>query len=84
MKTWLITGGSSGFGMAYAHAALANGDQVVLTARNPDHLQGWADRHPHRALTLPLDITDPIQVTDAVAKAEAHFGGIDHRPGEYV
>ena len=33
--TWLITGSSRGFGRALAIAALAAGDRVVATARNP-------------------------------------------------
>ncbi len=36
MKSWFITGGTpGGFGMAFAEAALAVGDRVVLTARLP-------------------------------------------------
>ena len=33
-RSWLITGTSSGFGLAIARAALAVGDQVVATARD--------------------------------------------------
>ena len=34
MKTWLITGCSSGFGQRLALAAAERGDQVIATARN--------------------------------------------------
>ncbi|MEV4567126.1 oxidoreductase [Nonomuraea sp. NPDC049419] len=78
MKTWFITGGTpGGFGMAFADAALDNGDRVVLTARRPDELRAWADRHGERALVLRLDVTDEAQVRQAVDAAERHFGGID-------
>ncbi|WP_327292953.1 SDR family NAD(P)-dependent oxidoreductase [Streptomyces sp. NBC_01198] len=78
MKTWFITGGSpGGFGMAYANTALEIGDNVVLTARRPQLLGEWADRHGDRVLVLPLDVTDTGQIRDAVAAAEGRFGGID-------
>ncbi|MFD6566831.1 SDR family NAD(P)-dependent oxidoreductase [Micromonospora profundi] len=78
MKTWFITGGTpGGFGMAYAEAALDDGDRVALTVRRPDELRRWARRHGERVLVLPLDVTDPTAVEQAVAAAEDHFGGID-------
>ncbi|WP_281182232.1 oxidoreductase [Micromonospora humi] len=77
-RTWFITGGSpGGFGMAYAEAALDAGDRVVLTARRTEPLRDWADTQPDRTLVLPLDVTDPAQARQAVATAEARFGGID-------
>ncbi|WP_159944893.1 MULTISPECIES: SDR family NAD(P)-dependent oxidoreductase [unclassified Nocardiopsis] len=78
MKTWFITGGTpGGFGMAYAEAALARGDRVALTVRRPDDLAPWAAAHGDRVLVLPLDVTDPVQVREAVDRAEHHFDGID-------
>ena len=81
MKTWFITGGTGGFGRAYADVALELGDNVVLTARRPGQLKEWADLHGaearERILLLELDTTDPQQVRDTVQAAEAHFGGID-------
>jgi NAD(P)-dependent dehydrogenase (short-subunit alcohol dehydrogenase family) len=77
-KTWFITGGTpGGFGIAFAEAALDNGDQVVLTARRPAELADWAADHGDRVLVLRLDVTDLDQVRDAVRAAEEHFGGID-------
>ncbi|MBE3015112.1 SDR family NAD(P)-dependent oxidoreductase [Microbispora sp. NEAU-D428] len=78
MKTWFITGGTpGGFGAAFADAALDHGDRVVLTARRPQELREWAERHGDRTLVLQLDVTDADQVRQAVATAERHFGGID-------
>ncbi|MEU7821688.1 SDR family NAD(P)-dependent oxidoreductase [Catellatospora sp. NPDC049133] len=78
MRTWFITGGTpGGFGMAYADAALEYGDRVVLTARRPEELADWARTHGDRVLVLPLDVTDPVQVQQAVRAAEERFGGID-------
>jgi NAD(P)-dependent dehydrogenase (short-subunit alcohol dehydrogenase family) len=78
MKTWFITGGTpGGFGMAYAEAALENGDRVALTARRPEDLDSWARSYGDRVLVLPLDVTEPKLVHEAVRAAEEHFGGID-------
>ena len=63
--------------MAYAEAALDAEDRVVLTARRTEPLREWAQAHSDRALVLPLDVTDPAQVREAVSVAEAQFGGID-------
>ena len=35
MKTWLITGCSSGFGRNLAETLLSEGEQVIVTARKP-------------------------------------------------
>jgi NAD(P)-dependent dehydrogenase (short-subunit alcohol dehydrogenase family) len=78
MRTWFITGGTpGGFGLAYAEAALEQGDTVALTARRPAELREWAAPHGDRVLVLQLDVTDAEQVRSAVAAAEERFGGID-------
>ena len=77
MAVWFITGASRGFGLEIARRALAEGNAVVGTARNPqavrDALAGAGDR----VLALPLDITDEQQVRQAVAAAVERFGRID-------
>jgi NAD(P)-dependent dehydrogenase (short-subunit alcohol dehydrogenase family) len=40
MKTWFITGASRGFGALVVERALAKGDAVVATARNPQAVVG--------------------------------------------
>jgi NAD(P)-dependent dehydrogenase (short-subunit alcohol dehydrogenase family) len=45
-RTWLITGSSRGLGRALAEAALAAGENVVATARNPDQRQDLVKRYP--------------------------------------
>ncbi|MCO8271453.1 SDR family NAD(P)-dependent oxidoreductase [Actinoplanes sp. TRM 88003] len=78
MRTWFITGGTpGGFGLVYAEAALALGDQVVVTARRPAELQEWAEPHGDRVLVLQLDVTEAEQVRAAVKTAEERYGGID-------
>jgi NAD(P)-dependent dehydrogenase (short-subunit alcohol dehydrogenase family) len=78
MKTWLITGCSSGFGREIAATALAHGDRVVATARNPADIEDIAKGHDAgQALALRLDVTDATQATAAVAAAADAYGGVD-------
>ena len=75
MKTWLITGCSSGFGRDIAAAALARGDNVIATARRPETVTGL--QPADRVLTLPLDVTNQDQIAGAVSAALDRFGSID-------
>ncbi len=77
MRTWLITGCSSGIGRALAQTVIANGDNVVVTARNRAAVAELAEAAPRGVLAVALDVTDPAQVDDAVAQALARFGQID-------
>jgi NAD(P)-dependent dehydrogenase (short-subunit alcohol dehydrogenase family) len=75
-KTWLITGASRGFGLAFARAALGRGDNVAATAREISALKDLREAHPG-LLALPLDVTDAGAVRDRIAEAEEHFGRLD-------
>lgn len=77
MKTWLITGCSSGIGKGIAKAVLAQGDQAVITARNAERLAELTNQYPDTALAVSLEITDPASIANAVETAKAHFGAID-------
>lgn len=76
MKTCLITGASRGFGLLIARLALARGDNVVATARQPQSVMQALGDHP-RLLALPLDVTDEHGAAQAVTQATARFGRID-------
>lgn len=77
MKTWLITGCSSGFGRSLAIAAAERGDQVVATARDPEALNGVAAAYGGRMITLPLDVTNAASAASTVARTVATFGALD-------
>jgi len=66
MAKILITGASSGFGLATAELFLAKGWEVIATMRTPA-----AHRLPahDRLHVLPLDVTDPASIAKAVADA---------------
>jgi NAD(P)-dependent dehydrogenase (short-subunit alcohol dehydrogenase family) len=75
MRTWFITGASSGFGHELAEAALERGDAVVAGARSTDSLTELGP--DERVLAVRLDVTDPRQREEAVAAALDRFGRID-------
>ena len=76
-KVWFITGTSSGFGDAIARHALARGDRVLATARDPNALADLVALAPDRVLALRLDVTKPDEIEAAVSTALASFGAVD-------
>lgn len=77
MKTWFITGTSSGLGRHLAETVLRNGDQCVLTARRPEQVEDLTSLFGHAAIALRLDVTEPASITAALKNAQEHFGTID-------
>ncbi|MGD1861643.1 MAG: oxidoreductase [Leptolyngbyaceae cyanobacterium] len=77
LRTWLITGSSSGFGRALAEAVLAHGDRLIATARRPETLATLVNQYPDTSRAIALDVTNPQQVQAAMQEAQAAFGQID-------
>lgn len=75
--TWFITGAAAGFGLAFARYALAQGYNVVATARSPERLAALAASAPEQVLVQPLDVNADGDAERAVAAAVARFGRID-------
>ena len=72
-KVWIITGCSSGFGREIALAALARGDIVVATARDPTKL---TDLGAKGAILQRLDVTDDdAHLAEAIASVLTETGG---------
>jgi len=76
-KVWFVTGSSRGLGRAIAEAALARGDRVAATARDPRTLEDLVAGSGGPAVALKLDVTDPAQAAAAVQAAVNAFGWID-------
>ncbi len=77
MKTWLITGCSSGIGAGIAKAVLKSGDQAVVTARNKDKVKYFEEQYPDTALAVSLDVTDSQSIKNAIKEASERFGMVD-------
>ncbi len=76
-KVWFISGCSTGFGRALSLELLAQGYQVVVTARKLADIADILAVNKDNTLGLTLDVTVPEQITAAVHAAVAHFGRID-------
>ncbi len=74
---WLITGCSSGLGLALATLALARGQRVIATARQSTALEELKTLYPRTCLPITLDVTNASQVQAAFAQGLTEFGRLD-------
>jgi NAD(P)-dependent dehydrogenase (short-subunit alcohol dehydrogenase family) len=76
-RTWFVTGASRGIGFQIVKAALAAGDRVVASARNPEAIPSLSGDQAERLLPLRLDVTDRHEAEHAIESAQTKFGRID-------
>ncbi|MER5378870.1 SDR family oxidoreductase [Streptomyces sp. NPDC002688] len=72
----LVTGGTSGLGLAMASALAEAGATVALTGRSGRRAESVAGGLPG-AIGIELDVRDETSVARAIDRAEARLGGID-------
>jgi NAD(P)-dependent dehydrogenase (short-subunit alcohol dehydrogenase family) len=72
----LVTGGTSGLGLAMASALAGAGSTVALTGRSAERAASAAARLPG-AVGIELDVRDESSVARAVEQAWSKLGGID-------
>jgi NAD(P)-dependent dehydrogenase (short-subunit alcohol dehydrogenase family) len=73
----LITGASSGTGVAVARAFAAEGSRIALLARRRDALEAVAAELGGAAVVVTADVADPEQADSAVDEAVARLGAVD-------
>ncbi len=71
IKTWFVTGASSGFGEENCRQLLERGYNVVAVSRKVPEIE-----HPN-VLCLSVDVTKPETIQSAIQKGIERFGGID-------
>jgi short-subunit dehydrogenase len=75
-KTWLITGASSGFGLALAERVASSGHHVIAVARRGERLKELASKHAGHVSAMTLDLTSS-QTGPLVQAAIRDAGGLD-------
>lgn len=76
-RVFLITGVSSGFGRAFAEAALSAGHVVIGTVRSEAAKDAFEQLQADRAHGVVLDVTDFAKIDTAVAGVTERTGPVD-------
>ncbi len=79
-KACIVTGAASGIGEEIAQTFAREGGKVVIADLNLDAASRVADeigQHGGTAMAVAMDVTSEAQVTAAVAKVVAAWGGVD-------
>jgi NAD(P)-dependent dehydrogenase (short-subunit alcohol dehydrogenase family) len=79
-KVVLITGGSSGIGLATAHKIAAAGATTIIVARDPEKLAEAKKEIAaagHEVIAYSADVSDLAQCAELVAKLVDNHGGVD-------
>ncbi|RYF97971.1 MAG: SDR family NAD(P)-dependent oxidoreductase, partial [Chitinophagaceae bacterium] len=77
MKTWFITGTSTGLGRVLTEKLLQQGHRVAATLRKPEALDDLKKQYNDNLWVATLDVTNTTQIHEVVEKAIQHFGKID-------
>src|SRR5215475_6296204 len=75
-RVFIVTGASSGIGLATAVALADRGAKVALLARSSDALQELAQKLPG-SLPVTADMTQFDRVREAVGAVHRHYGSVD-------
>jgi NAD(P)-dependent dehydrogenase (short-subunit alcohol dehydrogenase family) len=76
-KRAVVTGGSSGLGLATAKALAAEGARVLLTGTTQARADAAAAEVGHGAIGLGVDVRSSADLAALAARAQAAFGGLD-------
>jgi NAD(P)-dependent dehydrogenase (short-subunit alcohol dehydrogenase family) len=76
-KVAIVTGGTSGIGLATAQRFTKEGARVVIASRGADKVKKTADSIGANAIGMTCDVSDERQVEATVAETLKRFGGLD-------
>jgi len=76
-KTALITGGTSGLGLATAKLFVKEGARVIVTGRNPATIKAAQAELGDNAIVVPSDATSLPDMDALAAKVKETFGKLD-------
>jgi NAD(P)-dependent dehydrogenase (short-subunit alcohol dehydrogenase family) len=76
-KTAIITGGSSGIGLATAKLFVREGARVAITGRNPESLAAAVEQIGGNAIAVRVDVTETPALEIAFHEAASQLGGLD-------
>ncbi len=79
-KVAIVTGASSGLGVAFARALAEAGADVALGARRAEKLEdtrSMVEGRGRRAIAVPTDVADPQACEDLVQRTVDEFGRVD-------
>lgn len=76
-KRVLITGGTSGMGLAGAKMIVAEGGEVAVTGTSQKHLDEAGEALPSGSLVLRNDASDPDAAKELAEKVKEQMGGLD-------
>ena len=76
-KIAVVTGGSSGIGLATAQRFIADGAEVVITGRNQESLSAALVELGERATGVHGDVANLRDLDRLFAQVEKQFGRVD-------
>ncbi|KAJ7031140.1 hypothetical protein C8F04DRAFT_1222258 [Mycena alexandri] len=77
-RVWLVTGTSSGLGLALVNAILAAGERVVATLRVPEQMKELESKYSRNQLLVQrLDVTQVIEIGAVFEAVRTYFGRLD-------
>ncbi len=76
-RTWIITGASSGLGLALARSALEAGERVVGTARRTQRFVPLKEQFGDNLLVVEHDVSDTGSAAEVVGQAVTAYGRVD-------